>query len=314
MHRITTTASAGMLAGIAMLGTLAAAPAHAATGACADASVRSLIPASPPVASWAENVTYDDAGDLWVSRTLANVIDRYDTEGRRTATIHVTAPGAVRQGADGRMYAASGATPINLIPTLRRGTLVSFDPADPTGPVRTEVRGLGMPNGLAIADDGAMYVADSSLGVVRIGADKKIDRGWTARAPRNLAPTRTVNGTSMNGIVIIDDAAYVTMTSSLSGRILRVPLDRPEKTTAAVDLTEPLPGIVDDVTALDDRTIAAASTTGQVIIADLKTRDRCTISVGRPVTSLVERADGALVAGSETGEVVEITGVGRSVG
>lgn len=298
------TVSAALLAPQSLVST---ASAGAVPANCAPPHVSVAVPAPVPVASWAESLTRDSAGDLWVSRTLTNTVQRYDATGRLRTTVSVTAPGAVRSGPDGRLYVASGATPVNMIPgTPNVGTIVSFDPRRPRPVVRTVVRGLGMPNGLAIAADGAMYVADSKLGVVRIRPDRTIDQSWTARAPRNLAPSGTVNGTGMNGIVLRGDAVYVTMTSSLSGRVLRVPLRHPEATTPALDLTAPLPGFVDDLTLLADGALAAATTTGQIIVATPGRPGRCVIQVGPPVTAVLGEADGNLLAASETGDVLAV--------
>ncbi|GED99955.1 hypothetical protein nbrc107696_04020 [Gordonia spumicola] len=275
---------------------------------CGRSSVRVLIPAPVPVVSWAENIGYDRDGDLWVSRTLQNVIDRYDAHGRHVGAVRVHAPGSVRLGPDGRMYATSGDNPINMVPGLPlTGRIVSFDPAERKPAVTTIARGLGMPNGLAITADGTMYVGDSNLGVVKVRKNGTIDRAWTARAPKNLAPNRVVNGTGMNGVVVSGDTAYVAMTSSLSSRILRIPLSAPERVGVAADLTAPLPGSVDDLALVGDRAIAAATATGQVIVVDLRTGSRCTVNAGRPLTSVAVAPDGrSLVVASEDGSVAVV--------
>lgn len=280
---------------------------------CARGSVTVKIPAAAPVRSWAENVGFDADGDLWVSRVLENVIERYDSAGRPSGSVHVDSPGAVRLGPDGRMYATSGDKPVNMIPgSPLTGTVVSFDPdSSPDavlGRVRVEARGLGMPNGLAFDEHGAMYVADSNLGVVRIRRNGTIDRAWTAKAPRNLTPTSTVNGTGMNGMAIDGGIAYVGMTTSSSGRILRVPLDDPAAVSVAADLTAPVPGIVDDIAILPDGRLAAATTTGQLIVVD-DTGRRCVVDAGRPLTSLAVAPSGdSLIAGTEDGAVLDVDG------
>lgn len=319
--RSTAVASA-LLTGALLTGTLLTGPAaHATpspTAPCGAVSTRTLVPAATPVLSWSENVGYDRQGHLWVSRSLAGVIDGYDTTGRRIASVNVESPGAVRQGPDGQMYATTGNSPVHMIPGLpRQGAIVSFDPTSRHPRPHVVTRGLGMPNGLAFDDAGAMYVADSALGVVRIRVDGSIDRGWTARAPKNLAPDRTVNGTGMNGIAIAGDTAYVSMTESLTGRILRVPLQRPQAASTAADLTAPLPGIVDDLAVLDSRRLAAATTTGQIIVVDLPTGRRCVVNLGRPATSLAVEpghhsgaASGrfTVAVGTEDGAVLQVTG------
>ncbi|AVM01745.1 hypothetical protein C6V83_17255 [Gordonia iterans] len=301
------------LAGVAALGAglaVLVAPAAPAPGAtdCRSVSIAEALPATTPVLSWSENLAYDRSGALWVSRGQENAIERYDTHGRMTGSVRVEAPGAVRLGPDGRMYATTGTSPENLV-LLGRGTVVSFDPESPGSAPRVVARGLGMPNGLAIAGDGSMYVADSALGLVRIMRDGVIDRDWTARAPKSLAPTTVANGIALNGIAIRGNDAYVGFTESLSGRILRVPLDRPEAATAAVDVTAPLPGLVDDLAWLDDRRLAVTTTTGQVVVTDRRTGARCTVQAGRPLTSLAVAPDGkSAVAGTIDGAVLRLRG------
>ncbi len=286
------------------------APTASASPACTTSSVRTLIPAPVPVLSWVENLGYDKAGGLWVSRVQQNVVERYDARGRKTGTVRIDSPGAVRLGPNGRMYVTSGDTTINMIPGLPlRGSIISFDPTAAKPTARTVARGLGMPNGMAITRDGTMYVADSNLGVVKVRKDGSIDRTWTARAPKNLAPNATVNGTGMNGIVISGRVAYVTMTQSLTGRVLRIPLEDPSKTSVAADLTSPWPGVVDGIALVGDSTIAAATTTGQLIVVDLPTGKRCAVNAGRPITSVALTPDKrSLVLGSEDGTVAELTG------
>lgn len=283
--------------------------ASAAPG-CGPVSISTVVPAPVPVLSWAENVGYDKAGNLWVSRTQQNVIDKYDPRGRHIGAVHIDAPGAVRLGPDGKMFANSGDSPANMMPILpRQGRIVSFDPAGPSPAVRVVTRGLGMPNGLAVADDGTMYVGDSRLGVVRVRRNGSIDQAWTARAPKNLAPNATVNGTGMNGVVVLGDAVYVTMTSSLSGRILRVPIKNPAAATVAADLTAPIPGTLDDLVVLGKHTLAVTSALGTVGVVNLATGGICTVSTGHPLTSLAHTPNGrSVVAGSEDGSVLKLTG------
>lgn len=296
---------ASVIVGVAALASVPA-PAIADPG-CGPVRITEAIPAGVPVLSWSENLAYDDAGALWVSRATGQVIERYDSAGRKTASVDVASPGAVRLGPDGRMYATSGASPENLL-LAGRGAIVSFDPAQPRKP-RVVTRGLGMPNGLVVAGDGAMYVADSALGVVRIRPNGSIDRAWTARAPKSMAPTPVVNGLAFNGLALRGDALYAGLTESLSGRIVRIPLERPVAVTVAVDATAPLPGFVDDLAWLNDRKLAATTTTGQVVVTDVPSGVRCTVSANRPLTSIAIAPDRkSVVAGTIDGAVLRLRG------
>ncbi|MGC4962680.1 SMP-30/gluconolactonase/LRE family protein [Gordonia sp. DT101] len=259
---------------------------------------------SPGVAGWAENLTFDDDGNLWVSRVLDNTVERFDRAGRRTAAVHVVAPGAIRTGPDGLLYIASGDTTLNMVPgSPRTGTIVRLDPSRPRPAVQVFATGLGMPNGMDFDAAGMHYVADGNFGVLRIDRRGAIDTAWSRRAPKNLAVSRTVNGTSTNGIVVLGDSLYVTLTMSLTGRILRVPIGDPGAVSVAADVTRPFPGVLDDLVALDGRTLAVTMTTGQIATVDLPTHGVCVAGIGQPVTAIAQRPGrpDLLIVGTESG-------------
>lgn len=300
-------AGAVVAAGVAasMLG-----PGHAlAATNCPAITTRTMLPAPTPT-GWSENLAYDKQGDLWVSRVLDDVVDRYDSAGRRIASVRVDAPGSVRLGPDGLMYVASGDSPLNMVPgSPATGEVLRFDPVASQPVAHVFATGLGMPNGMAFDHDGRLYVADSKLGVLRLDRRGIVDDAWSRSAPKNLAPTSTVDGTGVNGIVVVGDDLYVTLTTSLTGRILRVPINRPQNVSVASDVTAPLPGVLDDLVALDSHTLVTALTTGQIATVDLRTSQVCRAGVGQPVTSLAIRPDapGELVSGTESGALLRIT-------
>ncbi len=192
---------------------------------------------------------------------------------------------------------------------LSTGKIYRFDPDAAQPKPRIYTRGLGFPNGLAFDAQGNAYVGDTWQGVLKVLPDGQVDRRWSARAPRNLAPTATVNGSSMNGVAVDGDTLYVTMTTSLTGRVLKVPLAHPDRVAVGVDVTAPLPGIVDDLAVVAPGRLAVATTTGQLIIADTATRRSCVVQLGQPATSVaVNPTDTTEFAlGTELGAVLRVT-------
>jgi sugar lactone lactonase YvrE len=289
--------------------------ARADTPQCPTVTTTTVI-ASPGPDGWAENLVVADDGSLWVSRSFRNVVERYDASGRRTASVSLNAPGSIRQGPDGQLYVATGDSPTGMLPGApRTGTVVRFDPRAAQPVPQVFARGLGMPNGLAVGADRAVYLADGALGLLRlrpdgqVDPDSRIDEAWSRTAPQNLSPSTTVNGTGINGVTILGDDLYVTMTVSATGRVLRVPVDDPAATVTAADLTAPAPGFLDDLVAIDDSTLAVASTTGQVHLVNIDTGQACSITVGVPVTALATDPahPGTLLAASETGQILRLS-------
>ncbi|MFT4125027.1 MAG: hypothetical protein QM662_02200 [Gordonia sp. (in: high G+C Gram-positive bacteria)] len=299
---------ASIAAAMATAATLVGPGAVSATPGCPTVTVTTHLD-TPGLLGWSENLTVDERGTLWVSRTLAGVVSGYDAHGRLRTSVRVPSPGSVRQGPDGDLYVAAGDTPLNMIPgTPRTGRILRFDPQATHPVTRTFAAGLGMPNGMDFDARGNLYVADTAVRVTKIRPDGTVDRRWTAAAPANLAPSATINGTGTNGVAVVGDDVYVTLTSSLSGRVLRVPIAAPARTGVAADLTAPLPGVLDDLVALDAHILAVAATPGQVHLVDLRTGRRCTTSTGLPVTALarVPGRPGILYAGTETGQVLRL--------
>lgn len=278
---------------------------------CAPAATTSvLVPHAAPVVDWSENLAYDADGDLWVTRSLTSRLERYDPAGDLTATVDIPSPSAVRLGPDGMLYVNSGDSPVALATGSRDGRILRLDPAHPQAPPEVFASGFGMPNGLAFGPDGALYVGDSARGVIRVRPDGSIDDGWSSRAPRLGDGTGLVNGAEFNGVQVIGDAVYVAITESLSGRILRIPIDAPDDAGVAADITvgPGVPALPDDLTAGSDGRLYVATTAGKLVRVDPDTGGSCVIAAGQPMTAVapIPGAAGDLAVTTELGDVLRV--------
>ncbi len=300
------------LLAVVLSGSVVASAAHADTPACPAVSVTTVLRASEPVLDWSENVGFDADGNLWVARVVRNQLERYDAHGRRTATVAVTAPGAVRLGPDGWLYVTSGANPLYQIPGLRLGAVVRIDPAAATPVAVPFAVGLGMPNGLGFDAAGNVYVADSNWlsGVVRLRPDGTVDTAWTARAPRNFDILAGVDGYLLNGLAVSGAALYVSVSASVHGRVLRIPIEAPERASVSAQITAgfaPVPGLADDLAAVGDY-LYIATAVGRLARVDLRTGQTCTITWNQPMTSVAAAPDrrDELTVGTESGDVLRV--------
>ncbi|MEU8898480.1 hypothetical protein [Nocardia sp. NPDC048505] len=278
---------------------LAAGPVASADPAamCAPARATTALPGGTAMLDWSENLGYDARGNLWVSRLYRNEVQRYDNTGRRTATISVAFPGAVRLGPDGMLYVVYGDAPSSaVIP----GGVVRFDPdaADPRPEVF--VSGFTMPNGAAFDAAGNLYVAATGSGVVKVGRDGVVDQQWTARAA----------GVGANGIVVHDGTGYLTTNGNPLGRVLSFPLDAPERRTVLADLSTSLgiPDFADDLHLDRDGVLYVATLSGQLVRIDTVRGGVCSVLSTEPLTAVAPvlgRAD-ELLASTEAGAVLRI--------
>ncbi|WP_141717777.1 SMP-30/gluconolactonase/LRE family protein [Nocardia altamirensis] len=274
-------------------------PSAGSIAGCGSASSATAVPAAVPMYDWSENVGYDVAGNLWVSRTYRGVVQRYDRSGALTATVPVEFPGAVRSGPDGLLYVVYGDTPTSLV---RPGGVVRFDPAAADPKPEVFVSGVAtMPNGAAFDADGYLYLGASLSGVIRVRPDGSIDDAWTAQAPK----------TSANGVVVRGRMLYVTSNGGPLGRVLRIPIDAPGSSSAVADLSSPLAGIpdfTDDLLVDADGILYVTTVFGQLVRVDPATGASCAVLSGEPMTSVVAvpgRPD-QLLAGTESGAVLRI--------
>ncbi|MGS2806238.1 SMP-30/gluconolactonase/LRE family protein [Nocardia sp. MW-W600-9] len=288
---VVTTASLGA-------GTAGAAPVAECGRASQDVAIRSSV----PLLDWSENFGLDSAGNLWVARILRGEVQRYDREGRLTATVAVPSPGAVRLGPDGLLYVVTGNSPLS-----GAGGIVRFDPAA-TAPVPTPfATGFTQPNGAAFDADGNLYVTAGN-GVHRLRRDGSEDMEWWA----------AVKVDGPNGVVVAGDSVYVTANfvaagAAPVGRVLRLSRSNPADSVTVADLTSfgTLPDFVDDL-VVRDGALYVTTLAGHLVRVDPETGATCTVLATQPLTAVVaDPADAtALLAGSEEGTVLRIRPIG----
>ncbi|MFC9893964.1 SMP-30/gluconolactonase/LRE family protein [Nocardia sp. NPDC127579] len=265
--------------------------------ACAAARVTTALPAATPMLDWSENVGYDRRGNLWVSRLYRNEVQRYDNTGKLTATVPVAFPGAVRLGPDGLLYVVYGDAPSSaIIP----GGVVRFDPDAVHPHPEVFAAGFTMPNGAAFDDAGNLYVAATGSGVIRIGRDGAVDRGWTDRAV----------GAGANGIAVRGDTAYLTTNANPLGRVLSFPIEAPESRTVLADLStgSGVPDFADDLHVDAEGVVYVTTLSGSLVRIDTRSGGACSVLSTEPLTAVVPvlgRSD-ELLASTERGSVLRI--------
>ncbi|MBH0775828.1 SMP-30/gluconolactonase/LRE family protein [Nocardia bovistercoris] len=269
-----------------------------AVAGCVPARVETALPADIPIVDWSENVGFDAAGDLWVSRLYRNEVRRYDRTGASTGAVPVEFPGAVRLGPDGLLYVVYGDAPTSA---LRPGGILRFDPAAAQPHPEVVVSGLTtMPNGAAFDTDGTLYIA-TNTGVLRTTRDGVIDRDWSARA--------AIPGA--NGIAIRDHTVYLTTNAAPLGRVLSFPTAAPDQRTILADIPSRIPGVpdfTDDLIIDDSGTLYVATLSGTLTRIDPTIHTTCTILTTEPLTSVAATPGhpSDLLVGTERGPVLRV--------
>ncbi|MFE1597151.1 SMP-30/gluconolactonase/LRE family protein [Nocardia sp. NPDC058705] len=264
---------------------------------CGPARQDVAIRSSMPLLDWSENFGIDAKGDLWVSRVMRGEIQRYDREGRLTATVAVPSPGAVRLGPDGLLYVVTGNSWL-----AGSGGIVRFDPASANPTPVSFASGFLHPNGAAFDVDGNLYVTAAD-GLHRLRSDGSEDMDWWSAV--------SIDGP--NGIAVSGDSVYVTANFIDSegpvGRVLRLSRTNPGAPTTIADLTSvgALPDFVDDL-VVRDGALYVTTLAGHLVRVNPTTGTACTIVATTPLTAVVaDPADpSALLAGSEEGAVLRI--------
>ena len=115
-----------------------------------------------------------------------------------------------------------------------------------------------------------------------------------------------MNGSGLNGVAVHGNAVYATIGESVTGRVLRIPIDAPAATTVVADLA--IGGLPDDLAFTPGGQLYVATTTGSLVRVNPDTHRVCTVLTGEPLTSLAVTPgnDRQLMAGTLSGNVLRI--------
>ncbi|MCI0634586.1 MAG: hypothetical protein L0206_11820, partial [Actinobacteria bacterium] len=110
--------------------------------------------------------------------------------------------------------------------------------------------------------------------------DGSVDEAWTAGA----------RAFSTNGLNVLGDSLYATLSFDLRSPIVRIPLGDPTGLETAVELSlGPAAlfwkGLDDGTVGADGRLYVTAHTTGEVLRVDLEEGEACAVTSGLPAPS-----------------------------
>jgi sugar lactone lactonase YvrE len=224
---------------------------------------------------WADNVVFDGHGGMWVSRVIANEVQRFDPSGKVTKVVSIEGPAGMALGPDGLLYVNQDLVGVGAAKIAR------FDPTDENPEPEVFATGLPGANGLAADGDGNLYVGivgPMTIGqvpsLVKVLPDGTIDQAWSALA----------DFANANGIVVSGDTLYVNRWTDKNSPIEEVPIDDPAMHTKAAQLTpdQPLvPKVLDDLTmGSDGQLYTVAYASGELLRVDPSTGEACVVANG----------------------------------
>ncbi|MEC3956193.1 hypothetical protein VMT65_24360 [Nocardia sp. CDC153] len=291
-HRLTRCAATSTTL-VALAAAVATAPAQAQPPSCPAVTVSTIATAVIPFVDWAENLGFDAQGNLWVARLYRNEVQRYDSAGRVTATVAVPSPGAIRPGPDRLLYVVYGDNSMNFLPGAHDSGVVRFDPTADAPVPETFVRGLRMANGAGFDDTGNLYVADTGTGVVRVRPDGTVDTEWTAQTGQF----------GVNGLAVQGDSVYTTVYLTPQGRLLRIPIDQPARSSTVIDTL-----LADDLTSGPGGFLYTATTLGTLVRVDPVTQATCTLMNRDALAAVaaVPDSDRDLVVATGRGDILRV--------
>ncbi|KAA2267125.1 hypothetical protein F0L68_00920 [Solihabitans fulvus] len=224
-----------------------------------------------------ENLAFDGEGGLWIANSSANRIDRYAPDGRVTATVPgIRAAASIRKRGDSLYVNYGDGVPDHLLPFNNAG-VVRVDLA--TLAVSPYADGLHVANGSAFDSAGNLYVSNSGgLTIARVRPGGQVEPAWV-----------TLPSTP-NGVTVIGDTLYATLTLDLRSPVVAVPLADPGAWRILTELASPLFKGLDDVYAgPDEQLYVAGNLVGELFRVDPATGSACLLAAGLPagITSQV---------------------------
>jgi hypothetical protein len=214
---------------------------------------------------WYENLEFDGHGKLWVANLSGNRLEAYGPGGDLRATVPVAAPGAIRRGPDGLLYANFGN---NATSHAAPSGVVRFDPARPDPVIFASGAVFGSANGAEFDAAGNLYVADPFAGLVKIRPDGQVD----AQRKNDLP--------GADGVATLGGQIFTTLLLAPNSAIARVPRAHPDQHKNVIELSHDGTSKLPDDMAFGPglKLYIAAYGSGEVFRADLAGRSCVLVS------------------------------------
>ncbi|TCO49771.1 hypothetical protein EV192_114141 [Actinocrispum wychmicini] len=244
--------------------TVAPATASASDGSCP--GPKPTVSTFLHSADWYENAEFDGHGRIWIANLTANRLEAYGPAGDLRATVPVNAPGAIRRGPDGLLYANFGN---NATSHGAPSGVVRFDPEHPRPTVYATGDAFGSANGAEFDSAGNLYVADPFAGLVKIRPGGRVDPDWKTDLP------------GADGVATLGGQVFTTLLFDPKSAVVRVTRADATHPKTLVELSPDGVGKLPDDMAFgpDLRLYVATYGSGEVFRTDLAGR-KCVLLSG----------------------------------
>jgi sugar lactone lactonase YvrE len=241
---------------------------------------------------WFENAEFDGLGRIWIANLTGDRLEAYGPAGDLRTTVAVHAPGAIRRGPDGFLYANFGN---NAESHGAPAGVVRFNPLDPKPVVYATGDAFGSANGAEFDSLGNLYVADPFAGLIRIRPGGRVDPDWRPALP------------GADGVATLGGQVFTTLLFDPKSAVVSVPRTDPDVHKTVVELGDnKLP---DDMAfGPDHKLYVATYGSGEIFRADLHGRSCVLLSgldhptsvrfsqhFGRPGDMYVTQASGSVL-------------------